>query len=101
MTDAELREALAQIGIREQELRAVLLLPLIEVARSDGRMQETERAFIQKTARTYGLVSSAGAEVLAGWLDKPPSPEIQQLARKVVVALSARFEGRRRTWAPS
>ena len=93
MTDAELREALAQMGIREEDLRAVLLLPLVEVAWADGRMHETERAVILKTARTYGLVSSPGAQVLAGWLETRPSPEVQQLAHRVVVALSKRFQG--------
>jgi hypothetical protein len=93
MTDAELRDALARIGIREQDLRAVLLLPLVEVAWSDGRVQETERAVILKVARTHGLVATPGAEVLAGWLDTPPSPEVRELAHRVVVALSARFQG--------
>lgn len=93
MTDAELRDALARIGIREQDLRAVLLLPLVEVAWSDGRIQETERALILKVARSYGLVATPGAEVLAGWLETPPSAETQALARQVVLALSTRFQG--------
>jgi hypothetical protein len=93
MTDAELRDAMAQMGIREEDLRAVLLLPLVEVAWADGHMQETERAVIMKTARTHGLVSTPGAEVLAGWLETPPSAEVQQLAHRVVVALSKRFQG--------
>jgi hypothetical protein len=93
MTDAELRDALARMGIREQDLRAVLLLPLVEVAWSDGRMHDTERAVILKTARSYGLVASPAAEVLAGWLAAPPSAETRQLAHRVVVALSERFQG--------
>lgn len=93
MTDEELREALATIGIREQDLRAVLLLPLVEVAWSDGRIQQTERDVIRKIARSYGLVSTPGAQALAGWLETPPSDEVRQLARRVVVALGTRFQG--------
>ncbi len=93
MTDEELREALATIGIREQDLRAVLLLPLVEVAWSDGHIQQTERDVIRKIARSYGLVSTEGGEALAGWLAAPPSDEVRQLARRVVVALGARFQG--------
>lgn len=93
MTDTELREALARLGIREQDLRAVLLLPLVEVAWADGRVQDTERALILKIARGQGLVATPGAEALAKWLEAPPSPEVRQQARQVVVGLVARFQG--------
>ena len=93
MTDDELRDALARIGIREQDLRAVLLLPLVEIAWADGSVHQTERDVILKIARSYGLVASPGAEALARWLEAPPAEEVRALARKVVVALGSRFQG--------
>jgi tellurite resistance protein len=89
MTDAELTQALRHIGVDRRTLRALPLLPLVQVAWADGRVQPAERGLILEVASRYGL---GGAEVklLDRWLEKRPEDADFLLARQVLLVLWSR-----------
>mgnify|MGYP000589395604 CR=1 FL=1 len=89
MTDDDLRRALGRLGIDQTSLRALPLLPLVQVAWADGRVQDAERGLIHEIAVKYGL-GDAGLQLLNRWLDVRPSEKSFLLARRVLLALWAR-----------
>lgn len=97
MNDRELTEALALLGLDRANHRAIGLLPLIEVAWADGRIQKAERDLIARTAARYGI--DPGDAWLARWLKKRPAATTFLTARTVLLALMAR-SGRSELAAP-
>jgi tellurite resistance protein len=86
--DADLAMSLQGLGLGRDNYRAVVLLPLIEVAWSDGRIQRAERRRIAQIARRYGIEPSS--EWLDRWLKRRPSKKAFFAARTVLLALMAR-----------
>lgn len=66
----ELEQGLARLGLDRDGWRAISLLPLIEVAWADGRVQDAERKLLEEVARGYGI--GADHPFLKRWLKKRP-----------------------------
>lgn len=88
MTDAQLTAALATLGLDERSYPAVALLPLIEVAWADGRVQRAERRLIRQTVEQYGMPVSGAW--LDRWLERRPPTTQFLTARQVLLALMQR-----------
>lgn len=99
MTDAELQTALERLGVEPADPRAVLLLPLVEVAWADGAVQEPERLRILEIARGYGVIGGRSEDTVRRWLTARPTPEVSALGREVVLALSHRHRGPAADWS--
>ncbi len=93
MTETELRDELAALGIPETHWRLVAMLPLVQVAWADERIQEAERRHILAIAASHGLLEEEGTGILGGWLTTPPSDELLHRAGKLLVALVNRHRG--------
>ncbi len=89
MTDAELTQALRHIGVDRRTIRALPLLPLVQVAWADGRVQAAERGLIREVAGRYGL-HEAEVKLLDHWLSKRPEDADFLLARQVLLVLWSR-----------
>ncbi len=89
LSDADLHRALGRLGIDQHTVRAVVLLPLVQVAWADGRVQPAERGLILEVAQRCGLEAHE-ADVLKQWLARRPTPESFRMARDVLMALWAR-----------
>ena len=92
MTDDELIDRLAELGIGPSSYQAVLLLPLIQVAWADGRVQGAESEIVLQAATRLGIPNEAYS-VVYRWLDRPPSESTLLLGRQVLVELSHRHRG--------
>jgi uncharacterized tellurite resistance protein B-like protein len=92
-TDQELIARLAYLGIDGRSYRALALLPLIQVAWADGKVQPAERALILKIAKDNYYDMNEGERLLASWLEKRPSDEYLEKARELLVALAQRERG--------
>lgn len=88
MDDLELTTALESLGLDRETHRAVLLLPLVEVAWADGRVQRAERRRIAAIAKAHGITLREGW--LERWLSRRPSVKTFLAARTVLLALMAR-----------
>jgi len=99
MMEPVLVDRLADMGIAADTITALTLIPLVEVAWADGRMDEPERLAVLAGAEAVGIArASASFELLRIWLADPPGPEVrlawQEYIRTVCEELSV--EGRLR-----
>jgi hypothetical protein len=83
---AELEAGLQALGMTRQSWRALPLLPLVSVAWADGRVQEAERAVIERLARDFG-VDDDGMLLVNSWLAHRPTPEASENGRHLLVQL--------------
>ena len=93
MTDEQLQRALRDLGVERDTWRAVLLLPVVQVAWADGSVQPAERVRILELAHEHGLLDSEAGGVVRRWLEVPPQPETLVLGRQVLTALLQRHRG--------
>lgn len=87
MTDAELAETLRALGMDVVSWRALPLLPLVQVAWADGRIQDAERDLILELARSRFLLEEEGQMLLRNWLHHPPTPSYVRLGQDALVQL--------------
>ncbi len=90
MTDDALVSSLHSLGLNEENVHAIALLPLLEVAWADGRIGEAERRVILDIAKKRGVLDSEAALLLETWLRYRPSDRYLGLGREVLVELASR-----------
>jgi hypothetical protein len=90
MNDAELRAVLHGLGVDDESCRVIALLPLVQVAWADGRIQDREKTIIQKVALERGLLEGEGAKLLEGWLRFRPSAGYLGRGRTALAELAKR-----------
>lgn len=73
MDAAELTQHLADLGLDRHSSRALAMLPLVEVAWSDGEVQAAERKLILQKAEERLHLGEEGARILLDWLKYKPS----------------------------
>jgi len=72
--DQEVLEALQDLGYTAETIPLLHIVPLVEVAWSEGGVADREREMIYKIAETRGIrPDSAAHELLSHWLDEKPS----------------------------
>ena len=77
MSDDAVLERLVGLGLKANTIAALSLVPLIQVAWADGKIQDNERTAILQGAHGKGLEKgTAGYELLQEWLNKPPKDEL-------------------------
>jgi len=91
--DDTLLQDLRQLGLTENSYRALLLLPLVEVAWADGRIQAAEAREIEDIARKNGFFSAEAQSLLQKWLAAPPSDTERELGMRTLVELARRRGG--------
>ena len=97
ISDDAVLEHLVTLGIGADTLAALSLVPLVEVAWADGRVDDKERDAILAAAEAAGLGrESASAQLLEGWLTIRPDPEIVVAWKEYVGALSATMSDERK-----
>lgn len=91
--DDTLLQDLRRLGLTESSYRALLLLPLVEVAWADGRIQAAEAAAIEDLARKNDFFSTEAQALLQRWLAAPPSDTERDLGMRTLVELARRRGG--------
>jgi hypothetical protein len=73
LRDPELIEKLVELGVDAESWTALSLVPLVEVAWADGRLEAGERKAILDAAAAEGIApGSPGAALLDSWLVERP-----------------------------
>jgi len=93
MNDSDIKDGLKLLGIDEHSYKALALLPLVEVAWADGRVQRKERNIILKVAKENGYLEGAGEQLLKGWLKESPKVIYYERARRLLVAIVHQEDG--------
>jgi len=84
----QLVESLAKLGLNEQNYSALVLLPLIQVAWADGKIQRSEKRLILQIAEDHGFLKGGGQQVVNGWLAGRPTDEELSLGARTLVGLA-------------
>jgi hypothetical protein len=93
ITDPAVLQGLATIGLDSDTVAALTLVPLIEVAWADGRLESKEQSALLAAAEQAGLrKGSPGYLLLAEWAKERPSPQILAAWKAYVVALSSTLD---------
>jgi hypothetical protein len=89
ITDAAVLEQLAAVDLSTETVAALSLVPLIEVAWADGRLDDKERSALLAAAEQAGLSKdSASYQLLEEWLRERPSPQVLAAWKAYVAELS-------------
>ncbi len=76
---------LDEMGYDRETVFLLFLIPLLQVAWSDGKLSEKERALILEVGHTYGVKEGRAAyQKLQGWLTSKPSKETFDRALTVI-----------------
>jgi hypothetical protein len=87
--DVNLLDRLAALGIRAETLAALTLIPLVEVAWADGKMEARERDAILRGAESSGIEpGSASYGLLEIWTRDRPAPELMDSWKSYIGALA-------------
>jgi len=88
ITDDAVLEKLVELGIGAGTLTAMTLVPLVEIAWADGKVDAKEKAAILDGAGTAGVEPGGAAFVLLeDWLENRPPPRLLAAWRDYVGAL--------------
>jgi tellurite resistance protein len=90
ITDADLLQRLAALGIRPETLAALTLIPLVEVAWADGKMEAREREAVLRGAESSGIAEGTPSYgLLEIWTQDPPAPELMSSWKDYIRGLCA------------
>jgi len=88
--DTALLDRLAALGIRAETLAALTLIPLVEVAWADGKMDARERDAILRGAESSGIEpGSPSYGLLEIWTKDRPAPELVDSWKAYIGALAS------------
>jgi hypothetical protein len=92
MSDDAVLDKLVGLGLRANTIAALSLVPLIQVAWADGKIQDNERVAILQGAHGKGLEKGTpGYELLQTWLQKKPSSELIDAWEAYIKALASQL----------
>jgi hypothetical protein len=95
--DDDLLSRLVDLGLNARSWTALALVPLIEVAWADGRLEPKERDAILAAAREHGVPpDSPGHAVLETFLASRPDPSVFASWGAYVTELAANFTAEER-----
>jgi hypothetical protein len=92
ITDEAVLHRLVELDIRPDILTSLLVIPLIEVAWSDGEIHEKEREFFLNSVQQDGMhMRQVDPEILQAWLNTKPSSALFEAWELYIQALSAQL----------
>jgi hypothetical protein len=92
MSDEAVLDKLVALGLRANTIAALSLVPLIQVAWADGKIQDNERTAILQGAHGKGLeTGTPGYELLQTWLAQPPSEDLFVAWEAYIKALTSQL----------
>ncbi|MDH3601746.1 MAG: hypothetical protein OEU26_19215 [Candidatus Tectomicrobia bacterium] len=93
IADEAVLNQLIALDVQSETVAALSLIPLLDVAWADGRIDTQERQAILAGAQTAGLqAGSASYQLLEGWLHQRPAPALFTAWQAYVQALAATLD---------
>lgn len=92
--DPDVLTALVASGITPGSLASLALIPLVVVAWADGKMEDSEKSAILKSAHSAGIeTGSFGYQTLESWLSSAPSSDLLECWKTYVSGLKESIDG--------
>ena len=90
LTDPAVLQELHDLGFGPETIVLLPLIPVLEVAWSEGGITPAERQMIVKLARSRGVAEGSAADVqLEQWMAARPAPVVFDSAGRLIAALLA------------
>lgn len=97
VTDDVLLDQLVAFGINPDTLTALSLVPLVEVAWADGRVENAEQQAILAAARAAGLEeTSAGHKLLESCLSERPQAGLRKMWQQYITGICTTLSAEQR-----
>ncbi|MBI4517462.1 MAG: hypothetical protein HY699_16790 [Deltaproteobacteria bacterium] len=97
ITDDVLLDQLVALGISADTLTALSLVPLVEVAWADGKVEDAEKQAILTAAKAAGLEeTSAGHKLLASCLSERPHTRLRKMWEQYIASLCTTLSAEQR-----
>ena len=93
MTDAELLGTLNSLGLDETSYRALILLPVVQVAWADGSVTPKEHKRILRAVDEEFHLKPEARQALNGWLAYKPSDAFFDVGTRALAVLALRIKG--------
>jgi len=91
--DAPILDALVKLAVGAQDLAALSLVPLIQVAWADGSVSDKESEAVLRAAAAQGITKDSHSyTLLESWLSNAPDAELFEAWTGYVEALRAQLE---------
>jgi hypothetical protein len=93
ITDAAVLEQLVALDVSSETLAALSLVPLVEVAWADGRLDAKEQSALLAAAEQGGLSKdNPSYQLFEAWLRERPSPKLLATWKAYVAILSSALD---------
>jgi hypothetical protein len=93
ISDAAALDALTESGITPESLTSIALIPLVVVAWSDDKMEDSEKAAILQAADAAGITTgTASYETMKAWLAKKPGSDLLDAWKAYVSSLKSSLD---------
>ena len=90
IADASVIQHLVKLGLGSETIAAVSLVPLIQVAWADGKLETKEREAVLSAAREDGIESeSPSYRLLQSWLEEAPEPKLMTVWQEYVSSMAS------------
>lgn len=90
LENQEILDILQEMGFDHATVVLLFLVPLLEVAWSDGAISDQERDLIRRAAQAHGVAEGTPAHArLAQWLESKPDATLFKRALKVIRDITA------------
>jgi tellurite resistance protein len=90
VTDEQTIDRMIELGIGADTWAAISLVPLVEVAWADGKIDKKERQAVMAAAEANGVMPGSPAhQILSGWLEHRPDARLLGAWGEYIVELCA------------
>ncbi|MBL8956472.1 MAG: TerB family tellurite resistance protein [Myxococcaceae bacterium] len=90
ISSGELLDKLVELNLGASTVAAFGLLPVVEVAWADGRIDDKEKQAVLDASRQAGLTGTA-AEIVEHWLKDQPAKNIFETWKQYIAAIAVRL----------
>ena len=93
ISDPAVLDSLSKSGITAESLTSVALIPLVVVAWSDDKMEDSEKAAILQSADVAGInTGTPSYQLMEYWLRKKPDTELLEAWKSYIGSLKASLD---------
>lgn len=93
IADTEVLDRLLELGIGAESWTALSVVPLVEVAWANGRVEEKERRAVLAGAEANGIaIDSTSYQLLQGWLAHRPDGRLLEAWAEYIMGLRAKLD---------
>jgi hypothetical protein len=90
--DRAVLDHFVELGLTVETVAAIAIVPLVQVAWSDGKLDDKERHAVLSAAAQYGIAfGSSARDLLSHWLEEQPAASLGEAWHEYISAVVAEY----------